>query len=97
MEGKEKELHVLVKVVLSVTRAICGNLGDGEEKAVECDEAKAIIDRDGTVERIALVVIGQSDASSCYLPLLSLQNGKEEMQGSGVIRNRGIFEPRYIV
>lgn len=84
-----------MKLVLFVTPTTRDDFGDGEEQAVESDEAERIIGSERAVEERVALAIGQGNASSCQRLLLTLQNGKEEMKGRGVARNRGVFEPRH--
>ena len=84
-----------MKLVLFVTPTTRDDFGDGEEQAVESDEAERIIGGERAVEERVALVVGQGNASSCQRLLLTLQNGKEEMKGRGVARNRGVFEPRH--
>lgn len=84
-----------MKLVLFVTPTTRDDFGDGEEQAVESDEAERIIGSERAVEERVALAIGQGNASSCQRLLLTLQNGKEEMKGRGVARNRGVFEPQH--
>lgn len=84
-----------MKLVLFVTPTTRDDFGDGEEQAVESDEAERIIGSERAVEERVALVVGQGNASSCQRLLLALQNGKEEVKRRGVARNRGVFEPQH--